>query len=110
MASSHFQLITNTIAVGIVDAGAIALVQGLGIRAVKTCRRRVGGFGVVVARQFVLTTGDFQFIADTVSIFIVHAVAVAIVRSLGVHAGAVVEVDFRIEVARAQVVATKRQA
>ena len=109
LASSHFQLITNTIAVGVVDAGAIALVQGLGIRAVKTWRRRVGGLGVVVARQFVLTTWNFQFVADAVAICIVHAVAVAVVRSLRVHTAAVVEVDFRIEVARAHVVATKRQ-
>ena len=105
----HFQLIAHPVAIGVVDARAVALVQRRGVGALEPCRRWVSRVGVVVARQFVLTAGDFQFVAHPVAIGVVHAVAIAVVRSLGVHASAVVEVDFRIEVARTGVVATKRQ-
>ena len=109
LTSSHFQLVAHPIAVGIVDARAVALVQLLRIRALKAQRRWVGGLGVVIACQNVLTARNFQFVAHPVAVGVVHTVAVAVVRRLGIDAGAVVEVDFRVEVARTRVVAPKRQ-
>ena len=110
LASHHFQFVTYTIPIGIVDASPVALVQRCSIGALEALCRRVGGLRVVVARSGVLTTRNFQFIAHPVSVRVVHTVSVAIVGSLRVHTCPVVEVHFGVKVARTGVVASEVQA
>ena len=110
LTSNHFQFITHPVAVGVVDARAVALIKWLCVGAFKPGRRRIGGLGVVVAGRFVLTTRNLQYVSHTIAIGVGLTVAIAVERWLRIHTSIVVEIDFRIEVACARVVTSKRQA
>ena len=110
LTSNHFQFIAHPVAVGVVDARAVALIKWLCVGAFKPGRRGIGGFSVVVAGRFILTTRDLQFVANTIAIGVSLTIAIAVERWLRIHAASIIEADCRVVVARARVVASKRQA
>jgi hypothetical protein len=64
-AANDFFCITNTVAVFVDDAVAIAVISGFIVKARTII---VGGIGIVVAGCFVLASGDFKFVADSITV------------------------------------------
>ena len=86
-ASGDLVAVTNAIAIGVVDAGPVAVEAGIGVSAGSIV---VGGLGVVVAGQVILASGDLVAVANAVAIGVVDAGPVAVEAGIGVGAGSIV--------------------
>jgi hypothetical protein len=81
-----FKVVTNTVAVCVYQAVAIAVIARIRIRAGTVVVRSVS---VVVASCVVLATSDLKVVANAVAVCVYEAVAVAVITRIRIRAGTV---------------------
>jgi hypothetical protein len=81
-ASSDFERITNSIAIGVGEAIARTIVSGFG----EVAGTRIGSCGVVVAGCGVLAADDFEGVAYAVPVGVLEANTITIITILRIRA------------------------